>query len=108
VIRLEGYSLTDNGVRFVWRGLAAMPEDYRLTLGAFDAKGNVVAQADGEVYGFPTSAWIPGMAFEDARTLDLTPEAEVLFVGWYRAADQSRLAAEPDARGDELWVIPIS
>lgn len=107
-IQLEGYTLTADGIMLVWRALSAMPDDYRLTLGAFDADGNVVVQSDGEVNGFPTSAWIPGMAFEDVRALDVPPDAESIFVGWYRAADQSRLAVEPDVRGDDLWRIDLT
>src|SRR5690606_40196159 len=49
---------------------------YTTLFRSFDAEGNVVAQADGEMPGFPTSAWIADRAFEDARALDVPPEAE--------------------------------
>jgi len=107
LIRLEGYTLTPDGITLVWRALGGLPKDYRLTLGAFDAAGDVVVQADGEVAGFPTSAWIADTTFEDTHRLSLPPDAETIFLGWYDADSGQRLPADPNPRGDDLWPIPL-
>ncbi|MCC6615367.1 MAG: DUF2142 domain-containing protein [Anaerolineae bacterium] len=107
LIRLDGYTLTPDGITLVWRALGPLPTDYRLTLGAFNSAGHVVFQADGEVAGFPTSAWVADLAFEDAHALDLPPNAETIFLGWYDVDSGQRLPADPNPRGDDLWVIGV-
>lgn len=107
-IRLEGYTLADGSIRLIWRALAALDGDYRLALGAFDAAGTVIAQADGEPSGFPTSAWAAGQIFEDVRVFAPPPETASIYLGWYRVDDGTRLPADPDPRGDELFVIPLT
>ncbi|MGQ9907603.1 MAG: ArnT family glycosyltransferase [Candidatus Flexifilum sp.] len=106
-IRLEGYTLEAGSIRLIWRTLAPPDGDYTLALGAFDAAGAVVAQADGAPPGFPTSAWAAGQIFEDVRAFAPPPQAAALYLGWYRAADGARLPADPDPRGDDLVVIPL-
>lgn len=107
-IRLEGYTLADGSIRLIWRALTTLDGDYRLALGAFDAAGAVIAQADGEPAGFPTSAWVAGQVFEDVRAFAPPPEAASIYLGWYAVADGTRLPADPDPRGDALFVIPLT
>lgn len=107
-IRLEGLTLEADSIRLIWRTLATPDDDYTLALGAFDAAGAVIAQADGEPPGFPTSAWAAGQIFEDIRAFAPPPQAAAIYLAWYRAADGARLPADPDPRGDDLVVISLS
>lgn len=73
-----------------------------------EAQGIYYAQADGETAGFPTSAWVPNYPFEDVRPLKLSANAAALFVGWYDAENGIRLSADPNPRGDDLWVVALN
>jgi hypothetical protein len=116
IIRLDGVSLSPTAlapgepfdVTLYWRSLAATPEDWTVTVGLLDADGHLAAQNDGMPPGFPTSAWYPGARLTDRRTLTApdTPGDYQLFVGWYRAADLTRLSASGGRIENDLWLLP--
>ena len=73
----------------------------------------MVAQSDGEVVGYPTSAWRPGPDFSDARKLaipaDLPPGQYMLYVGWYDPDNGNRLPVKGDGVNAALnfFEIPV-
>ncbi|GAB4516958.1 MAG: hypothetical protein OHK0046_23080 [Anaerolineae bacterium] len=117
VIALEGYTLSAEGVApgdtveiaFMWRGLAPIPEDWILTVQVLDANGRLLTQSDGMPTRYPTSAWLPGVAFIDQRQLMIPAEAALgdyhLAVAWYRRADFARL---PTNAPDNLLRLPVT
>src|SRR5690606_16181388 len=102
-IRLNGTTLADSviapgenlNMTLYWQPVMHMTDDWTLSLGLLDSAGELVAQSDGMVPGYPTSAWQPDIAFADFRTLsipaDLPPGDYRLYATWYRLADNQRL-----------------
>lgn len=117
MIALDGATLEPQTVRagdavtlnLWWRDLAPMDADYVLTVQVIDAAGELVMQADGDVAGYPTSAWRGGTRFVDTRTLNIPPDVPPadyrVYVGWYRLDDLTRLPAS----GVDVWnaLIPL-
>ncbi len=113
-IRLVGTTLSTERLRpgealsvtTFWNAVRAIPDDWTLSLGLLAADGRLEAQADGMPPGYPTSAWVPGTAFTDTRTL-LLPENTLpgvyrLYSAWYNPLDSQRLrptgtGADPNA-----------
>jgi hypothetical protein len=87
-----------------------MTADYTLTVGMIDADGSLIAQADAQPPGYPTSAWLPGIAFADTRLLTVpaaAPPGEYrVYVGWYSTPDLVRLPARGEPVRDDLLVLP--
>ncbi len=119
-IRLNGTTLSDSvvqpgdhlGITLYWQPAATMADDWTLSLGLLDASGALVAQTDGMPAGYPTSAWMPDIAFADTRTLaipaDLPPGQYRLYAAWYRLADNQRLQpVGTDVQGD-IYLHPVS
>jgi hypothetical protein len=98
-IALDGYRLTVDSVQvqvaFWWQALAAISEDWTLTVQLLDNGGRVIAQSDGMPIGYPTSQWRRGVVFVDERTLTIPPDTPAgtyqLIIAWYRLADLQRL-----------------
>lgn len=114
VIGLEGYELLSAGddliVRLWWHGLAAIREDWVLTLQMLDTDGALIAQADGPVPGYPTSRWIPGLTIIDERRLEIatdTPPGDYhLMLAWYRLSDLQRLEVTSESIPDQI--LPLT
>lgn len=114
VIGLEGYELlsaeNDLIVRLWWHGLAAMREDWVLTLQMLDTDGALIAQADGPVPGYPTSRWIPGLTIIDERRLEITTDTPPgdyhLMLAWYRLSDLQRLEVTSESIPDQI--LPLT
>lgn len=102
-IELIGYTARLDAGRLAltlnWRAHERIPTDYTLFVHLVDAAGAKLDQADGPPLNgdWPTSAWLPGEAFAEARTLTLPPGAApgccTVQLGWYDAATGLRLAA---------------
>ncbi len=102
-IELLGYTArTDAGgltLTLNWRTREHVPADYTLFVHLVDATGAKLDQADGPPLNgdWPTSAWLPGEAFSETRTLTLPADAApgccAVRLGWYDAATGFRLAA---------------
>ena len=118
-LELVGYTVSPQtaqagdsvAVTLVWRGLGTLPDDWTLALGLLDASNTVIAQADGPILGYPTSAWRSGAMIEDTRTLTLpagTAAGDLhLFIGWYRPTDANqRLAAQGTGIENDLYLSP--
>ncbi|HYO88075.1 MAG TPA: glycosyltransferase family 39 protein [Candidatus Limnocylindrales bacterium] len=112
-IRLDGYSLetTDDGLNLTLNitPLSRMNRDYTLTVGVMSADGQAIAQADGPVAGYPTSAWLAGFTFAESRALSLPeslPAGASLFVGWYALEDGARLPVQGGDAQDNLLFLP--
>jgi hypothetical protein len=62
-------------VKLWWSASQRLDLDYNISLAVMDAQGNLVAQSDGAPHtpGTPeqTSAWEPGVYYQDIRTLQL-------------------------------------
>lgn len=119
VIALDGVTLDAESLRageslnvaFVWRDLAPMPDDAVLTVQLLDEAGGFVAQSDGDVAGYPTTAWRGGTRFRDARTLTIPSGTAAgvyrVWVGWYRLADVTRLTAQGAGALNDLVPLPV-
>jgi hypothetical protein len=117
-IELTGYSLSATDlhsgdemvVTLYWKCLERLDEDWVLALGLLNSEGEIAAQADGMVPGFPSSSWPPGLAFPDTRVLVIPPETASgeyrLYVGWYRLEDGERLPAYGEGVENHLYLSP--
>jgi hypothetical protein len=78
-------------VALYWRSLSTLPDDWVTAVGLLDAANQVLAQADGMVSGYPTSAWRTGGNILDTRTIAIPEDAAAgeyrVFIGWYRPQD---------------------
>jgi 4-amino-4-deoxy-L-arabinose transferase-like glycosyltransferase len=110
-IELIGYTARVDAGRLTltlnWRTRERVPADYTLFVHLVDAMGAKLDQADGPPLNgdWPTSAWLPGEAFAETRTLKLpaasAPGCCIVRLGWYDATTGLRLAAfRPDG---EPW-----
>ncbi len=112
-IVLRGWESAQAGdavtVRLRWAYAGPTDLDYSLTVQALSLAGDLLAQADGPLPGYPTSAWRPGPDSLDARTLTLPPgtgpDGYTLWVGWYRQDDFTRLTVDHPAAINELWPL---
>jgi hypothetical protein len=99
-------------VTLLWRMLQEMDLDYVATLQLLDDRGGLIAQADGDVPGYPTSVWRAAPAFPDARTLTIPagtpPGVYRLWVGWYRLPDATRLPVVADGDANGLAPLPLT
>ncbi|MEL6309551.1 MAG: hypothetical protein AAFQ52_15530, partial [Chloroflexota bacterium] len=99
-------------IAFVWEALRPIDADYTLTLQVFDADNNLVAQNDGILWWYPTSAWAEAVPFEDRRTLELPADLPVggyeIRVGWYRDDGETypRLSVDNAVAVDSLYTLP--
>ena len=116
-IRLLGYTLPESvtagealPVQLVWDAAAPLAQDVTLTVGLVDAAGALVAQADGAIPGYPTSAWVVGRPFSSARMLDMPPDLPEgsyrVYVGWYTTPDIVRLPVSGEGVRDNLLYLP--
>ncbi len=114
-VRLDGYSLESGpnelAVTLNFAPLNQMMRDYTMTLGIMSDENQIIAQADGPVDGYPTSAWLPGVPFAETRTLELPdslPDGASLFVGWYSSEDGTRLPVISEQARDNLLFLPLN
>ena len=99
-------------VTLLWRFVQSMDTDYVATIQLLDDAGELVAQADGDVPGYPTSYWRAAPPFPDARTLAIPPDTPPgtyrLWVGWYRLPDGARLPVIADGAVNDLAPLPVT
>jgi hypothetical protein len=115
-IGLDYYCLSNSGesIQFVWNPLQLMNDDWTLTIQLFDVSGNLVSQEDGNLWWYPTSAWVVETRFRDSRTFalpdDFTSDKYEIRVGWYRQEGDNftRMAVTQGASVDNLLVLPPS
>jgi hypothetical protein len=119
-ILLTGYSLSSQSVTsgsdltiaLRWRDVGRMTTNFVVAIGLLDSNNKPVVQADGEVAGYPTSAWRPGPDFTDTRKLtipaDLPPGPYTIYVGWYDPANGNRLTAHGDGVVQNSNLLEIS
>lgn len=113
-IALEGYDLSQEGnqvtIRTWWRGLAAMDENWILTVQLVSAGGELITQQDGPIKGYPTSIWIPGVDVVDERTLSISPDIPAgtyqVMVAWYRLSDFERMTVTSEQTANQL--LPLT
>lgn len=103
VIVLQGYTLETphaspgDGLNLTlnWRVLDEMQADYVVTVQLLGEADALAGQDDGDVTGYPTSAWRMGPDVVDERTITVdaaaVPGKYRLAVGWYRLDDFARL-----------------
>ncbi|MBP6297890.1 MAG: hypothetical protein KA401_00975, partial [Anaerolineae bacterium] len=98
----------DAHVNLVWDILAAPPSDLTLTVQIFNSEGAFVANADGDIDGYPAEAWVEG-AVTDERIIslpdDLAPGTYTVAVSWYRRGDLVRLPVTAENTRDNLAII---
>ncbi|MGE5263762.1 MAG: DUF2142 domain-containing protein, partial [Acidobacteriota bacterium] len=109
-ISLVGYQIENSGdtlqVSLYWRALAALNEDYTVFVHLVDAQGNILAQKDDppQQGAYPTSFWDVGETVKDEHLLPLRGDVAAgdyrIEIGWYRAADLTRLPL--DGGGDTV------
>ena len=99
-ITLLGLDVPGDGtLTLYWRAEQPISNDYTLFLHVVDESGQRVTDADGPPLAgdWPTSAWVAGQAFADARRLSLpagrAPGRYLLRLGFYEPASGVRLAA---------------
>jgi 4-amino-4-deoxy-L-arabinose transferase-like glycosyltransferase len=96
-------------LRLQWMIDAVPPPDLTLTVQIFDAAGEFVMNADGEIAGYPARVWIPGTAVIDERLIelpdDLSAGTYTVTVGWYTRGDLARLPVSAETARDNLAVI---
>jgi hypothetical protein len=103
-IKLLGVDADERGTfTLYWQTAQIVPADYTVFVHLLDSQGTQVAQADGPPLAgdWPTSAWVVGQPFADARRFDLSaplpPGVYNLRLGFYDPASGARLAAfQPD------------
>jgi hypothetical protein len=102
---------------FVWQDdsqtlITTPTHDWTLTMQLFDAQGNFVSQTDGQLWWYPTTAWVPHQAFEDIRSFALPadlPSGEYeMRVGWYHEENGAFIRMEVDGGEsvDNLLILP--
>jgi hypothetical protein len=111
-ILLIGYDLIPEplGLVFYWQAQAEMDEDYTVFVHLLDAEGQLAGQMDGQPFqgDYPTSWWIPGEVIIDSRSgLTVASGSYRLLVGWYRAADGTRLPLA-DGSGDSVTLGAVN
>ncbi len=121
-IILQDYAIPDLAIAgdmiplsFIWQATDTLStiNDATLTLQLFDNEGNLVAQDDGALWWYPTSAWAATIAFEDTRQFDIPQDLATgdyqLGIGWYRTVDDMypRLIPDADPMIDNLYRIPL-
>lgn len=88
-----------------WQALQPFTEDWKVFVHLVDAKGQVVAQFDGQPREgmYPTSRWIPGELVNDSYPLlipaPIPPGPYQVFVGLYNEATGARLPVPGDSAG---------
>ncbi len=99
-IALLGLDAEAGGVIYLyWRTDGQVPGDYTLFLHVLDSSGVQIAQADAPPLDgdWPTSAWVPGLAFADRHEITLPPGLAPgrysLRLGFYDPASGARLTA---------------
>lgn len=106
VITLSGYSVPQTAqagetlaLQFNWLPAQAITEDWILSLQLFNETGERVAQSDGMPYWYPTSAWVEGVPFSDARQIALPDDLPAgdyrLQVAWYQQRDDGTFQRLP-------------
>jgi hypothetical protein len=118
-IRLLGYTLPDTAeaggtlpVGLVWDAVGPISGDYTLTVGLVNAEGELVAQADDPIPGYPTDVWVSGRPFHSERMLPLPDHLPAgtytVYIGWYSTPDIVRLPVTGDGARDNLLYLPMS
>lgn len=96
-------------LRLWWQVEAAPPPDLTLTVQLFDAAGEFVTSADGDIAGYPARVWIPSTAVIDERLIELPDDLPAgtytVAVGWYTRDDLARLPVSAETTRDNLAVI---
>ena len=103
-IKLLGVDTDEHGTfTLYWQTDQSIPADYTVFVHLLDSQGTQVAQADAPPLAgdWPTSAWMVGQPFADARHFDLSAPLPTgvynLRLGFYDPASGARLAAfQPD------------
>jgi hypothetical protein len=111
-IQLDYVCLTESGLRFVWKPLQTITEDWVLTIQVFDSNGNPITQTDGTLWWYPTSRWVFNTRFDDWREVDLPEDIATgdyeIRIGWYRQVDDNfiRMAVTNGEAVDNLLILP--
>jgi hypothetical protein len=114
VIRLDGTTLERGPdgltVTLNFTPLRPAPPDMTLTVGLMSAGGQIIAQADGPLAGYPADAWLPGVPFAETRALALpdgVPDGAEPFVGWYTLENGARLPVNSVQARDNLLFLAL-
>ncbi len=127
-VTLEGYTLSASQVSagdsvtltLRWRthqALSDTPDDeWVLTAQLLDPSGELAAQDDGALPGYPAAVWQADAVTVDERVFEIPPDAAAgeyrVLVGWYRLRDlvrlPARLTAGEGAVEHDLYVLPGS
>jgi hypothetical protein len=97
-LRLDGYSLSSQGITLQWTCLAPLARDYTVFVHVLDSSGRVIAQHDSGPLDdrYPTSLWDPGEVVTDQVTLPI-PNGSRLEVGLYEQPTGRRLTTSTGA-----------
>jgi 4-amino-4-deoxy-L-arabinose transferase-like glycosyltransferase len=123
-VTLEGYTLSTTQtapgesitLTLRWRTEQPLPDDeWVLTAQLLDPSGELAAQDDGDLPGYPAAVWLPDAVTIDERVFRIpadAPEGEYrVLVGWYRLSDLVRLPARltsgEGAIENDLFVLPV-
>jgi hypothetical protein len=96
-----------------WLAVGAPTTDETVFVHLVDAKGKLVAQADGPPLAdrYPTSAWDAGELIDDTRQLplpaNLPPGRYTVQVGWYLPGTGARLPVSPPVPDNALPVADV-
>jgi hypothetical protein len=119
VIKLNGYTLPKNVVlpgdalpiRLNFQSNARIGEPFTVFYHLLDANGKPIATGDAPPKNddYPTTAWLPNLAFNDDKTLTVPPGTPPgtyrIGVGFYRPGDLSRLPVET---GGDMVILNTS
>lgn len=121
-LQFNGYTLPQATVKrgeslpvaLNWQALSQVYEDFTVFvhLESSDQKTILTADSPPKNGDYPTSVWLPGVAFADTHTLSIPPETPpgtyTLKVGLYRSRDLTRLPITiPENGGDSLTLQTI-
>ena len=118
-VELVGYDLPETAVApgsplevtLYWHALQTPDRNYRVFVHLLDAKGQIVAQHDGQPQNgaYPTSVWDTGEVIADEHVLDLPADLPAgsyrLRVGWYLPDSGDRLPVTGGGDSVELNVV---
>lgn len=97
-IRLMGYDLDNNLMRFVWQTDSILDKNLRLFVHVLNDDDLIIAQSDGIPLDWtrPTTSWIPEEFIITTHTFDLPTGEYRIRVGWYDPVTGDRIAYRSD------------
>jgi 4-amino-4-deoxy-L-arabinose transferase-like glycosyltransferase len=121
---LEGYTLSASEtapgksitLTLRWRTEQPLPDDkWVLTAQLLDPSGELAAQDDGDLPGYPAAVWHSGAVTIDERVFEVPTDAPAgeyrVLIGWYHLSDLVRLPARlTSGEGtveNDLFVLPV-